>query len=365
MRCGHCKDMKKYGGPGLRKQSCKYRKCLNSKGGVAVGDPSANSSEKMGFKCNEEATLDCKDDQGASNDRGREEFLACSSQESDRDSDSMGRIGDSMSSLLNSDLELHDQERLMYSAEFNDDTCSDSYTVGTRMGAGGKMVRTRVMRCGKCIGCRAPDCLKCRHCLDMKKYGGPGLRKQSCKNRKCVAPKIVMLNPVREDEKSDSHLDVFRQDTLMTSHQLGQESAPESSISYGILQDLEDFETRNLTLIQECQVMISSKLTFSCSMCPACFSSGKQVQLHSAFEHQTDDGSLQMSFASRQWMQKACRMFLQPSFQFGLLSASMTSPKLKQEPKAFAKLQVSGFELMHHHSLSDVLVYRESTVAAI
>nr|CCA18133.1 conserved hypothetical protein [Albugo laibachii Nc14] len=343
MRCGHCKDMKKYGGPGLRKQSCKYRKCLNSKAGVIAGDSLTNLGEKLSSKCKEDPTPDCKDDEADSNEKSREDFLACSSQESDRDSDSMGKMGDSMSSILNSDSELQDQEKIVYSAELNDDGCSDSYTVGTRMGAGGKMIRTRVMRCGKCIGCRAPDCLKCRHCLDMKKYGGPGLRKQSCKYRKCVAPKIVMLNPAREDEKSESHLDGFRQDIHMTSsQQLAQELISESAISHRILRDLESTSSRNLTLLQECQLMISSKLIFPCSICPACFSSEKQLQLHSTFEHQTSDSYIQTNFATRRWMQKACRMLLQPSIQFGLLSASMTT-KLNQEPKGFAKLQGANF----------------------
>ncbi|CAK4670494.1 unnamed protein product [Aphanomyces euteiches] len=65
------------------------------------------------------------------------------------------------------------------------------------------IIRTRVMRCGVCVGCLAPDCLKCRHCMDMKKYGGPGLRKQSCKSRKCVTPKVVLLNQGQEGEEGD------------------------------------------------------------------------------------------------------------------------------------------------------------------
>ena len=43
-------------------------------------------------------------------------------------------------------------------------------------------------RCMSCSCCLKPDCRKCKYCLDMKKYGGPGVKKQSCEFRpKCVA----------------------------------------------------------------------------------------------------------------------------------------------------------------------------------
>ena len=38
-------------------------------------------------------------------------------------------------------------------------------------------------RCGNCKSCTAPDCRKCVYCLDMKKYGGPGTKKQRCMKR--------------------------------------------------------------------------------------------------------------------------------------------------------------------------------------
>ena len=39
--------------------------------------------------------------------------------------------------------------------------------------------------CGSCKPCTAPDCQKCIFCLDMKKYGGPGTKKQRCLKRRC------------------------------------------------------------------------------------------------------------------------------------------------------------------------------------
>ena len=38
-------------------------------------------------------------------------------------------------------------------------------------------------RCGSCYACKKPDCRKCLFCRDMKKYGGKGVKKQSCIER--------------------------------------------------------------------------------------------------------------------------------------------------------------------------------------
>lgn len=42
-------------------------------------------------------------------------------------------------------------------------------------------------RCFNCDSCNLPDCRKCVFCRDMKKYGGKGVKKQSCMMRpKCL-----------------------------------------------------------------------------------------------------------------------------------------------------------------------------------
>jgi len=40
-------------------------------------------------------------------------------------------------------------------------------------------------RCGECVGCLAVNCGKCDNCRDMRKFGGPGVRKQACIHRRC------------------------------------------------------------------------------------------------------------------------------------------------------------------------------------
>jgi len=44
----------------------------------------------------------------------------------------------------------------------------------------------RRKRCGECAQCVKDDCGKCPHCLDMQKFGGPNIKRQSCKRRKCI-----------------------------------------------------------------------------------------------------------------------------------------------------------------------------------
>jgi len=43
-------------------------------------------------------------------------------------------------------------------------------------------------QCGRCVFCRSGDCGKCANCLDKRKFGGPGTKKQACKARRCARP---------------------------------------------------------------------------------------------------------------------------------------------------------------------------------
>ena len=48
--------------------------------------------------------------------------------------------------------------------------------------------RKRTVACGHCDACGRDDCGKCLNCLDKPKFGGQGIRKQSCLERKCRFP---------------------------------------------------------------------------------------------------------------------------------------------------------------------------------
>ena len=40
-------------------------------------------------------------------------------------------------------------------------------------------------RCGQCEGCESQNCGQCTFCIDMPRFGGPGLKKKACIHRKC------------------------------------------------------------------------------------------------------------------------------------------------------------------------------------
>ncbi|XP_066957915.1 lysine-specific demethylase 2A-like isoform X3 [Macrobrachium rosenbergii] len=51
-------------------------------------------------------------------------------------------------------------------------------------------IRHRRVRCKLCEPCTRDDCRQCLYCLDMIKYGGAGVMKQSCKMKKCTQPML-------------------------------------------------------------------------------------------------------------------------------------------------------------------------------
>lgn len=46
--------------------------------------------------------------------------------------------------------------------------------------------KTRWAACGKCVACTRSDCGDCINCADKAKFGGSGVRKQSCVRRRCM-----------------------------------------------------------------------------------------------------------------------------------------------------------------------------------
>ena len=76
------------------------------------------------------------------------------------------------------------------------------------LGSGG----SRKARCMSCPACLQPDCRACKYCVDMKKYGDPGVKKQSCEHRpKCHAKEkgkeMISSSRSDTDTKCSSDLD--------------------------------------------------------------------------------------------------------------------------------------------------------------
>uniref|UniRef100_A0A915E7S2 CXXC-type domain-containing protein n=1 Tax=Ditylenchus dipsaci TaxID=166011 RepID=A0A915E7S2_9BILA len=44
----------------------------------------------------------------------------------------------------------------------------------------------RSQRCGVCRGCQCKPCGLCTYCQDSPQFGGPGVKKQSCIERRCL-----------------------------------------------------------------------------------------------------------------------------------------------------------------------------------
>ena len=49
-----------------------------------------------------------------------------------------------------------------------------------------KHLGARKEKCA-CSGCFTPDCGVCKYCVDMKRFGGPGKKRQRCLRRKCLS----------------------------------------------------------------------------------------------------------------------------------------------------------------------------------
>lgn len=71
---------------------------------------------------------------------------------------------------------------------------------GPTGGGGGQMPinasMNRSQRCGVCRGCQCKPCGACTYCQDSPQFGGPGVKKQSCIERRCLR---VLENRLQRD----------------------------------------------------------------------------------------------------------------------------------------------------------------------
>lgn len=322
MKCGHCRDMKKYGGPGLRKQSCKNRKCINPQ--IVI----LNTSK-------EERYAGAAGTGHAMSSNISPENLAAMEEldmEYDRKMQVDGDEGDYYGS--ESDLEKTG--------------ASSSTTVPIPRVP---MARTRVMRCGTCVGCNAADCKACRHCKDMKKYGGPGLRKQSCKSRKCISPKVVMLNQPKDDDEMDSDDEGYDVNEPTHAPPLGLDWKLEQRLLRGSARVHQHEQLRDLQRL----------LPIRCQRCRARFITDKQLSIHTAYFHtdlkqeldlnplvdETGDPKLCRSLSAfdcqtSRIFRQADHSFHDPVVQYAILGGIQRQINQSFSPVGYAKLQGPG-----------------------
>lgn len=345
MKCGHCQDMKKYGGPGLRKQSCKNRKCISPRRwGMAVrkSKKARVTKEQSGKGEHEDGDEDATSEKYDTDFDGEEDHddgaTSYYSQDSDRDSSFASH------EVVHSDSDGHEFLRssegrplfpgdinLLSTEKLQDDDFESSHPDESNGDFGSKSSRTREMRCGKCVGCTAPDCMKCRHCLDKKKYGGPGLRKQSCMDRKCIVPKVVLLNQSKGDEYLDEKGNIAYPDDYEGSNML------DGAVLYHMNDDIGG-RTAMISLTQECEIFIDRHLVFKCDSCAARFSSRDLLELHERVEHSPPDVESRCDELEKE----ASRLLLHPIQQNCFINAQLRERKKTSQscPRAYVKLQV-------------------------
>jgi len=142
--CLNCLDKPKFGGNGIRKQSCLERKCRQP----TAAPPSAGGAPAI-------------------------------SKVPSASSDAVAKPAN---------LSMPPQE---WDAFWGAVECCMLLQAGA--GAGGGFdgpgnKRARTNRCGQCVGCNRGDCGTCKNCRDKPKFGGPGIKKQACVRRSCCNP---------------------------------------------------------------------------------------------------------------------------------------------------------------------------------
>lgn len=181
-KCMNCLDKPKYGGHGVRKQSCLLRKCRNSNAvGSGAAGPSGDTrsaagaspvKQKEGMPANDlDVLTQMKQPKGMSANETR---------------DFWGAVQCCMQLAANES-----------AAKMRPVTPVEDHRlcVGKRP----KLASARLARCGACAGCTRGDCGVCKNCRDKAKYGGRGIKKQACLKRLCL---VVSEHP-REGNKDD------------------------------------------------------------------------------------------------------------------------------------------------------------------
>ncbi|CAK5060779.1 unnamed protein product [Meloidogyne enterolobii] len=78
------------------------------------------------------------------------------------------------------------QPRNGYSSHLASSSSSSSHPSGPSSSITSTSSINRSQRCGVCRGCQCKPCGQCTYCQDSPQFGGPGVKKQSCVERRCL-----------------------------------------------------------------------------------------------------------------------------------------------------------------------------------
>jgi len=189
-RCINCVDKPKFGGQGIRKQSCTYRRCMRPKGVDEIESMHERAAAALEAAAHEDSGSNDAPNNGAKCQKVmREDDLlfwtaveGCMALHSNG-SPTLQPTPSPASPNVNALAPLPTNSPL------------ETPVVPSK--------RLRSVRCGTCASCNRTDCGTCKNCIDKPKFGGPGNRKQACVMRTCSTVRLVdeaELHSSDEDE---------------------------------------------------------------------------------------------------------------------------------------------------------------------
>jgi len=225
-RCINCVDKPKFGGQGIRKQSCIHKRCSQPKG--AANDDARDEPRRIPLlEAGNTPTLPksimkaCEREYDAFSQEEEEEdpmfwsavegcmalFSKSHAPRAVEPAEPKFALAEPRGAAASADTSLQSPFAVKTQAPVRPilspraltsvpvlaspslvETSSAAPNPSSPLGASKRM---RSARCGVCAACNADDCGECKNCVDKPKFGGPGNRKQACTMRTCIQLRVV------------------------------------------------------------------------------------------------------------------------------------------------------------------------------
>ena len=167
-RCINCSDKPKFGGAGIRKQSCIFRRCER---------PQSDWDEKPELQSPKAQPLSAVPDPSAA------QLPPATTTVTEEESLFWGAV------------------QVLQGSGPRQQQCAPCAPSPC-----GLQSKLKGNRCGECAACNRDDCGSCLNCRDKPRFGGRGARKQACVMRTCATPWMGSgaSEPDEAEELSDS-----------------------------------------------------------------------------------------------------------------------------------------------------------------